>query len=221
MISETWRDKVDAVATRVDALTLRERILLLITVLVVLYFVWYTFVSSYMLASDQEIEASIKRINDQISSLQGQVDVLSQVIGRDPTAVLIARAKDLKQQNSDLLDKITGQTRKMASPKDMVQIIKKLIEQTQGLTLTSLSNVESQPLFPSKNRQNSIQVYSHGIVMEMSGDYFDTVRFLELAEQQPYKLLWDTLSYEVAEYPKAKIKISLRTLGLQEGWIGV
>lgn len=215
------KQKIDTIEAKVNALTMRERVLLLLTSLVVLFVIWNSFIFDYLLASDQAIQENATRIQDQISRLQGQIDSLSNVIGRDPTSTLLAQARELRKKNGEGQEKISDQTKKMISPKDMVQVVKKLIAQSEGLNLISLSSLESKPVLETQKGKSPLQVYSHGISLVLNGDFFTTLKFLELAEQQPYKMLWESLSYQVEEYPKATIEISIRTLGLEKGLIGV
>lgn len=215
------KKQIDALETRVNKFSLRERVLLLATLLVVIYFLWYNLVFGVLLVNEAELEQNSKKIVDQITALQGQIDSISEAVGRDPTSSLLKRAKELKQENSLIQDKISLQTQKMASPKEMVQVIKRLIAQTKGLTVVSMSSLESKPLFGSKTKKASTQVYSHGLNIEVSGDFFSTLKFLEAAELEQHKMLWDSITYKVEEYPQAITTIYIRTLGLQEGLVGV
>jgi MSHA biogenesis protein MshJ len=213
------KEKIEEIRHKVDALTLRERTLILITTIVALYSIWSLLLYGYFLSSEIETEKSTKRVRDQIVMLQTQMGTLYQAIGQDTTSSLMNRIKDLKQQNSDLKDKITEQTNKLISPKDMVQVLKHLIDESKELQIITLNNVGTKPLFQSK--PGMIQVYKHGILVEFQGKYFDSLNFLQKAEQFPYKMLWEKLSYEVQEYPEAKVSISIGTLGLEEGFVGV
>ncbi len=209
-----------------NAFSLRERILIGITVLAFIYFVWYTTLYDYVLATNEEISKKSQEIKTQINSLEGQIDTLSGVLGRDPTAVLASQALNLKQQSEKLSQQIYVDTKKMVSPKEMTTILNNLIMQTVGLTVLSIESLETKPLFSGKTitengKTIQFQVYNHGLQVEMMGGYFDTLQFLKALEKQNMNVIWDEITYEVKKYPKAKITIILHTLSLNEGWIDV
>jgi MSHA biogenesis protein MshJ len=40
-------------------------------------------------------------------------------------------------------------------------------------------------------------------------------------EGLPWRIFWDSVSYEVLDYPKSIVRLKLHTLSLSEDWIGV
>lgn len=214
------------VRKKFDSLSLRERILLVVVSMVILYGLWHIMLYDYVLATDQEISQKVKEIQDQIMGLEGQIDTLSGLLGRNPTSVLLAQATELKNINDTLGQKIIESTKKMVTPKDMTKILSDLIEKTSDLTVTSMESIPTTPLFNAKNLQEDgktrvFQVFKQGLRVEMIGGFFETLKFLKALEQTHINVIWDELTYEVQEYPKAKVVIVLHTLSLEEGWIGV
>jgi MSHA biogenesis protein MshJ len=57
--------------------------------------------------------------------------------------------------------------------------------------------------------------------MEIRGGYLSTLRYLEELEDLPWRFFWKSLNYEVLEYPEARVVLTVETLSLREGWIGV
>jgi len=206
------------VANKYDSRSYKERLMLFILVAVFIYFLWNTLVYGYALATDEEVKRNKAAIQTKLSLLQGQIDAISQVLGRDPTSLLFQRARDLRQENLDIQNKITEFTNRMVSSKEMVQILRDMTERTIGLKVVSLESTDTKPLFPDKK---GLQIYLHGIKLVMKGSFFDALRFLETIEQQRFRMLWNELIYEVGKYPEATIIISIYTLGLEPGWIGV
>lgn len=209
-----------------NARSLRERVLIAGAVFVMIYFFWYNALYSYLLATDEEVAKKLQNIKLQISQLEGQIDTISEVVGRNPTAALRVQSKTLKEENQVLNQKIRAYIKKMVSPTDMDEMLNSIIQKASGLTVLSVENLEVKPLFTTKEidingKTAGFQVFNHGVKFQFQGNYFDTVRFLKALEQQKLNVIWDSFSYEVIKYPKANITIELNTLSLEEGWIGV
>lgn len=209
-----------------NARSLRERILIAGAVFAMIYFLWYNVLYSYLLATDEEVSQNLQKITSQISQLEGQIDTISQVVGRNPTAALLAKSKTLKEENQVLNQKIREYIKKMVPPSDMDEMLNNIIQKASGLTVLSIENLKVKPLFTTKDinihgKTAGFQVFNHGVKFQFQGNYFDTVRFLKAVEQQKLNVIWDSFSYEVTKYPKAKITLELNTLSLEEGWIGV
>jgi len=216
----------DTLERKFNALLLRERLLTFTAMIFLIYWIWSSILYGYVLATDEEIAKKAEEIKSQISLLEGQIDNISEVVGRDPTAVLLQQAAVLKKENAALGKKIYEGSKKMVSSKDMTIVVKNLIEETEDLVLTNMESLGSKPLFTSKSFQENnkvvnFQAFNHGLKVELLGGYFETMKFLKAVEAENANVMWDELNYEVIKYPKAKIIIYLHTLGLQEGWIGV
>lgn len=214
------------IKNKFDALSLRERILIGAAIIVVIYVVWYMVLYDYILATNEEISQKAKQIQEQISGLEGQIDTISGLLGRNPTYVLVKQAKDLKEGNKVLSEKIHQESAKMVSSKEMVKIVNSLIQKGGNLTILSIESQETQPLFSAKSLEDNgktkkIQLFRHGIKIEIIGEYFEVVKFLKELRVKKLNVVWDELSYQVVKYPKAKVTLVLHTLSLEEGWIGV
>lgn len=206
--------------------SMREKLFVFVALILTFYSAWHTVLYDYLLATDEEVSKKAQQMKQQISLLEGQIDSISEVLGRDPTFVLKQQAKELKKKNEELTQKIYENTKKMVSPKDMNKVLSHLIQKSEGLTLVKMESLQTKPLFAPKNIQENgksrqLQVFNHGLRVEMLGDYFNTLQFLKALEQQNLDVMWDELEYEVKKYPKASVTIVLHTLSLDEGWIDV
>lgn len=219
-------EMIEKIEEKFDVLSLRERALILFSVLVLLYGLWHVWFYDYLLATDEEITRQSNVIRDQIGLLEGQIDSLSAVVGRNPTATLIEESRGLKKENEALDKKIEKINQQMISANRMSTILKNLIDKSEGLTLISMESLATKPLFDPKNilvsgKRTLIQAFSHGLKIEMMGGYFETLAFLKAVEEQAPGIIWDNLTYSVVKYPAARITIELHTIGLDEGWISV
>lgn len=209
-----------------NALSLRERAMVAVAVLAVIYFLWYTVLYSYLLTTDEEVFNNLQKIKTQISQIEGQIDSISELVGRNPTANLIAQSQSLKTENEVLNQKIREYIKNMVPPTDIDEMLNNIIQKATGLTVLGIENIEVKPLFDSKDidlygKRAVFQIFKHGVIVQLQGNYFDVVRFLKALEKQKLNVIWSSFSYEVIKYPKAKIALELNTLSLEDEWIGV
>lgn len=207
---------------RFNAFSKRERGLALFSGLVAVYVVWHTVIFQVFFSNQKTLEHNIQETHHKIASVNTQIQVISAALANDPLHPLVEQVNALKQENTALQEKMVNETKQMVSPKEMAAIIKNLVEKTEGLNITLLESRGSKPLFETSQAEIvHFQVYQHGLKLEMTGDYFQILRFLKSVETQALKVLWNELDYSVEEYPRAKVKILIDTLGLEEDSIGV
>lgn len=219
MIKTYVTDKMRLLSNRVDTLSFRERLLVMITVLVATFVLWESLVVGIFFPSDEEVLKASHAIEESIKQLQDQITGVSQAISG--TNELIKNNEALKQENQILKQRITEQTNKMISPKDMLSIVKNLINASNNLIVLELKNSDPVDLFPEKGQKAIMSVYLHTVNLKLRGKYFDVMNFLRDLEAKNMKMIWSSLEYTVQEYPMAEVTIVLQTLGLEAGWIGV
>jgi MSHA biogenesis protein MshJ len=221
---------INQLIDKYNTISMRERILVILGVFGFIYMVWKTVLFEFILPSEENMMKRSDTAKQQIVVLKTQIDALSKVIAVDPTQNLKNQLESLERENAALDATIKAKTNKMIEAKEMVSIIKQLVEQTKGLTILSMESAPPKPLLTvdkDKNKdagqpdKNALQVYQHQLTIELSGGYQETYEFLKRAESSKMNIFWDELSYEVEKYPKANIKLIVHTLSEQEGFIGV
>ena len=49
----------------------------------------------------------------------------------------------------------------------------------------------------------------------------DTVNYLKSLESLPWRFSWDSVDYQVKQYPVAETTLRLYTLSFEENWLGL
>lgn len=221
---EKWQQIKDKTA----ALSLRERAILMAVACVVVLFIW---AQVYFLNFEKEL----KNTNFEITQLkqQGweQTDELASLMTRladDPNAELLKEHSRLQAKLDELKEVIELRLSDMIAPELMVDVMRKVLSDYKGLRLISAKNLPVEPLKLDAKKQTKDQpkpeqesvLFSHRFEMVLSGDYFQTLSFLQSLESMK-GFYWNLLKYEVNDYPTGKITLQLSTLSLEEEWIGV
>lgn len=226
-MKKAWQN----LATKYDALTLRERGIVALLIVVALLVLWSeVFVSA--LDRDQVIvNQNINSMHSQISSIKQQADAVVHAATVDPDKadqVKLARLqKKLNELDATLKEKLHG----LISPTDMVKALEAVLVQQTGLRLLKVQSIKAEPLFavqedeapgsqPTKP-EAKVGIYKHGLQIEFSGSYLNTLQYLKALEALPWDFYWDGLTLDVEKYPKSKVVIKVHTISLDKDWIGV
>ncbi|MCP5329436.1 MAG: hypothetical protein H7A07_00635 [Pseudomonadales bacterium] len=120
----------------------------------------------------------------------------------------------------------------------MTQMLISVLDSQEGLTLIRVENrtpealsnqggqvpaeAQTEEVLAQGNRLTTgFQVFRHALVLEFQGDFFSTLRYLRFLETMEQSFFWDSIEYEQALWPEARVILELHTLSSEEGFIGV
>lgn len=236
---------LEKLASRYNALSLRERVLVACASLVALVMTW-------MLMVLDPIAAKQRALSAEKTSLEEQIGVTAQGIQDNPTVLAIAREKELQTTlaaiNVQLADKSAG----LIAPERMVQVIHDVLRRQQGVTLVSLHNkpvtslvqavpqtaeqaadaattsddgtTESAPQDAAPEAPKAPEMtgpFVHPVEIVVEGSYLDVLAYLKALEGLEWRFYWKVLDLETKRYPTNRVRIELSTLSMDKDWIGV
>lgn len=226
------KERITAWAERFEAFSLRERSLIALGIIVTAFLLWDSLVLTPQEAKQKQIVAEMHDINQQTDLLNNQIKQMTAALQGGEAEHINARTREvnallskLKQQQKDL-------TVEFIRPAQMAGVLRDLLHAESGLVLIRLESLGVEPLFPvdekdktdnekRSKRLHESEIYKHGLRIVFEGDYFKTLNYLRALEGMPWRLYWDNVEYQVTKYPKATVEITVHTLSLHEGWIGV
>lgn len=213
-----FRQQIAKLEEQVNSRSLRERVLLLTSVVMLIFILWRNLVFNYLTESTDQIISNKERLLTQIHLMQGQIENLSEAIKNDSFTTLEQKLKYSIAKNITLKEKINQYIAGIESSGDMITILKSLLSEEENLKVEKIESLEDHPIFSEKSE---VYLYNKGIRLEFEGNYISTALFLEKLEKSDIKILWDTLTYQVTQYPIAKITVVVHTIGTQKGWLHV
>jgi MSHA biogenesis protein MshJ len=232
---------LDALNNRVKSLMLKERVGILFAISVVIYGIWdFTFMQP-MLEKEAMLNSSLDEKGQLIMNLSEQVQ---NMIDSDKSPQFKKNRQRLDSVINQL--ELTDQrlleiTSSLIAPNQMAKVLETLLVQSDGLTIRRLQGLGAKP-FPEKvenpdqefvknsvatevnNKEVEVEMptaWQHGLRVEFSGSYLDTMKYLQSLEELNWKFYWDSVELEVDEYPNVNTAIKVYTLSLDEGWIDV
>ncbi len=186
----------------------------------------------------------ITQLSQQIEDIHRHTEQTVQHLHADDDSTHQARVAALKQELEALSTKQQSLAIQFIRPQQMTELLRGLLAREAGLKLTRLQSISAEPMILPAASKSSVekakqalgaepkephenlpgdypQIYKHGVTIEFIGDYLGTLRYLRSLEALPWRFYWDRVSYEVLQHPRATISISVYTLSLDKGWIGV
>ncbi len=222
---------IDKLVERIDAMTLRERSAVMLAVIAVLLVIWQTVLYEPFTLRQA---AAQKELNAQKTEIKQMTKKAESIIVRgkkDPNIETRRQVKAIKAEINALDERIARQAGGVVPPSEMARLLETILTQETDLRLVSISSRSSKPLLQfdkskvgSKKQGNNQQqggIYIHGMALVIEGSYFSTLKYLKALEEMPWQFYWDGLRITMQDYPKARIRIDVHTLSLQQGWIGV
>lgn len=201
--------------------TPRERLMVLLITLAFIYALWNVLFDSPLSVEIDNKSQQITTTKDQINSLAEQKKAILVKIGE--FSKQSQKYQALENQLKNLNDQIMRFSGGFIPPEAMDQVINKISEMPEGLTLVSLKNYPDEVLteIPSvmKNAATRGKIYEHKIQIKIKGNYFDILQYIKNLEKLSWRLFWDNLDYEVINYPTGIVTINIHTLSQQESLI--
>ena len=216
------REQWDKLSSKVETMTVRERIIVLSAVAVGILFVWGQLFFFPLQDRYKSASSSIRSMDQQQLEFSTQVTVLDLQLADDPNRELLAQRKGLEQQLEKMKGQIEGQLSGLIAPEKMADVLRDVLIDQQALKLISLKNLPVEPfnLVDEDVESQGTALFSHSMELIVDGQYFDVLEYIKRLEQLK-GFNWQMLNYDVVDYPKARVTIKIRTLSLEEDWIGV
>ena len=220
------RDRLQLVLDKFAALSSREQWLVLIAVFAVAYQLADLVVLDRQYQRVEALNRATTTDNAAIASLNTELNLLTSQAQQNPNVALRKQVAAMRDQVTGLKKRLQDATDRMISPQDMARFLEELLMQEQGLTLLSLRTLEGKPLLSAEEigaqgGRIGAALHRHGFEVTFSGAYLPTLRYLQTLERLPWRFYWDSVNYEVIDFPHSVVRMQLHTLSLSEDWIGV
>jgi MSHA biogenesis protein MshJ len=209
--------KVQYWIDRIDALELRERVLLLAATVAILFLSVDSAGFQPTLKAQQVTEERISGLEMKLGALRQQAMLLSYKTDEDALAARHSSRDTLAAELAALDARIVDQLGALVEPAQAAELLEQMLTRHRGLKITSL-RASAEPLNElagNAGQAGKLGRYQLDLVLE--GGYLDLMRYLEALESMPWKFFWQTVDFRVGEYPRAVSRLRLYTLGAQDG----
>lgn len=209
-------------AVSIDALSIRERLLILITMSVAVVFLWWHFYAQQVLAQTRTVSQQNETLENQVQTTEFALQAVQQQMQQG----VFARDEDRHQRLQAEFDKVNQaleeKTLRLVEPDQMFELMQQLLYRKSGLQLIELKRKSVGSVFEQvKADPDQLQIYRHTMLASFVGDFKSALAYIEGLQQQKSRLLWDKVSLRTQEYPKVQLEIEFSTLSDSRYWVGL
>lgn len=204
----------------------REQLLLALAVLLV---IWLSFLHFSISPAQQRVEqkqTQVQRSAAELSMLNQEMGQLQTLLQQDPNAQLRQRESELRERQLRVEERMNRSARLM-TPEVSVGWLQALLDESENIQITHFDTLQAEPVLAisesedSGDRRGSMNLYQHHVELTLVGEYHAIRDYVERIQDLPYNYYWKTLNYQVEDYPRARVTITLYALSTSKEFIGV
>jgi MSHA biogenesis protein MshJ len=205
---------------RIDALTLRERVLIFIAAALVLVAIAYLGFISPLMEKDKRLGREVARRQGELSMLQSQLQAMARSSEMRPDDAARAKLADLQREQAQLDGQIAQAASRFTSPQRMRDVLQEILARNPRLQLVDLKTLPVD-LFGHSDGRGARPIYRHALELTVSGAYLDLYAYLRQLEDLPTRLYWRKADLAADNYPKAVLRLTVYTLSFDPSWMSV
>lgn len=217
-------------AEKIDARILRERVLIFLTLLTVIFLLWNFLVQARVDRERANLQAEADKIVTEKKSLEIQLNSLAMSRASDPAIVKVNTIAKLNTDITEVETRLAGLSQGLISAGQLPKVLEEVLLRTASVellqvrTLTATELQLTMPAVPEASGSATTSgtgVYKHAVLIRVAGNFLQLIQLMQELENLEWKFYWESLDYTVTQYPNAEIDIRVFTLSSEEGLLGV
>lgn len=209
---EKFKQRWQPLATKVNNMSLRDRFILLIVSLLVIYFGWWLLLRMPLESKAKNLMTQFQMTGNQLNMLQVQAERISAKITQPTLSKEHKQVQTLEEQVTLLGNELKTFEGKVIPYEKLADMLREVIMQEKDLKLTSIQSPVSKVLFEGPSQK----LYEHSIELTFQTEsYFAALKYLKRLEGSHWQIFWDRLNYQVDKYPIATVTIKVHSLGYE------
>ena len=217
---------------RINGLALRERGIIFIAILVVLYGIAANFLFPPLNVEQGRLKKQLTDKRAQIQGFEGQIQAALAKSVVDPDASNRAKRAQLEAQLKALDESLAKVTARLVPPKEMTRMVEQILLKNRRLEVVRIENLTPRAAAAGWQRglqagaatgggADGLTAYRQGMGIELRGNYLDILSYLKELEALPWKVFWGQINLKVEQYPTSHVTLRIYTLSTQPGWIAI
>jgi MSHA biogenesis protein MshJ len=206
-------------AERIDAASLRERVLIFLALALVLVFVVNAALLDPLRAKQRRVATENAQRQEELRTLQAQLQRLFQSGEKDPDAGGRRRQAALRAELAELTALIAREQRRFTAPDRMRSVLQELLVRHRGLSLVDMKTLAPASLAEAARGPRVPGLFRHGIELTVTGSYVTLYEYLRAMEQLSTQLYWGRAELAVGDHPAITLKITVYTLSFDKTWL--
>ena len=215
-------NSLKANAAKFDALSLRERAMVALVVLVLILFAWWYLYAEPTIKLARSQAADNQRISSEVNATLTAIKGIRARIAAGVNREKQEKLAQLRRQLEAVEEDLHLKTVELIDPEDMFELMSELVYKDSRLKLMSLKRREVKPAIePADDQKTDAGIYRHVLEVKFSGTFVDILEYMQSLEKLDWKLIWDEIEIISGDYPQVTVKLVISTLSTREEWVGV
>lgn len=218
-------------AALLNARNSRERALIFVMVLVVVWGLLSALLLDPLLAKKKRLTLDANQQQTQMQQLQAQIENMLSGGQVDPDAATRVRLAALNQKLEQSRAALQSVRQNLVPPEKMARLLEDVLTQNRNLKLVSLKTLpvsgvlempaDAAPPKTEEKKPAGPAIYKHGVEIAVSGSYAELTQYLDTMEKLPWRMIWGKAEMRVEEYPLVTLTITLYTLSMDKTWLSI
>ena len=209
-------------ADRLDAMSLRERVLIFLAAAVVIVAIADSALFDPISRRQKVNSQRIHQQEDEIHTMQGQVQAYAQARTGDDANAKRQRVEKRRLELAALDRELAAKRSELVPPERMAKMLYEIVKRNPDIELVSLRSLPATGLAQSLTAilgSGGLALYRHGIEITVSGSYLKMLAYVGQLERLPAKIMWGNMELQAGAYPAVTLKITLYTLSPEKTWL--
>ncbi|MHB1511706.1 MAG: hypothetical protein ACYCTF_13080 [Acidiferrobacter sp.] len=200
----TWQE-------RIDALTLRERVLLFAAIVAVTYGLVVAVAIHPLEVRAQTVKTDLAEARVQTAAVSTQLDTL---LAPSTRAREHAELKTMSHKIRVLKRRLAHLAGALVPAREMPALLREVLARTPGVTLVALTDQGTTAMRRSPKAKPFL--YRHEMVLVVRGSYRALVRYLTALAHTKKRVLWGRVTLTADHYPFSTLRLHVYTLSSHE-----
>lgn len=234
-------------ATRIDALTLRERIMVFAASAAAVVFLMHFFALGPQLRKQDALLAQIGQQQNNIEGIDNEIRARVEAAQVDPDAPVRTRLAAVRKETEDLSIQLRAMQNGLVAPERMAPLLDSILRANGRLALVAVRTLPAESVLEAGRRATAAGaaagsaataaapaagqsgaaaapgtaelLYRHGVEITLRGNYLDMIDYMAALEGLPTQLFWGRAQLEAETWPASRLTLTLYTLSLDRKWM--
>jgi MSHA biogenesis protein MshJ len=225
------------ISARIDAISLRERVMVCAAAIAVALFVIYHLGIAPLMARQQQLRSNLAQHQARAAAADAEITSRMAAFSVNPDVEAIRQIAELKKQTVALQASLQAVQRGLVPPQKMAALLEQLMRANSKLRTVSLRTLPvsglsemtasgkalaapAQAQTPAAGARKPRELlYRHGVELVVQGGYLDMLAYMESLQALPSQLFWGRAQLDADNYPTATLTLTLYTLSLDDKWM--
>ena len=137
----------------------------------------------------------------------------------DPDQAVRDELARLKTQQSLLDERINTLTRALVSPGQMTSLLADMLTQNKDLITRSLQTLPAERVNLGDG-YDDVQLFRHSLQLTLDVTFPALVTYLQELDRVPWLLGWESLEFNIEDYPRGQVVLLVSTLSRRQEVLG-